>query len=140
MGASIYGLVSCTGRKYDLRPYIAIAGTVDIGRGLARGYVNVLTCWSICILSTSRMAALAIPLMVVIGPSRISSIPRLLCAFMFVVSACLLFNVPFFQSYMFRDSQDSFNDLLELDETVVDTSGRLTTWPMYIETAQNPFF
>lgn len=119
---------------------ISVGACVDWARGLKRGYVALCVTWGVCLLSESRMPVLAIPLLFLIGPWRITLRTRLICIAVVFVAGLAFFNTQSVQSNIFRQGEGTLEDLASFDAKKISSGGRLALWPMYFDAIEDFWF
>lgn len=118
----------------------AVAGIVDAGRGQRLGYAAVAIAALVCILSESRMPVLVIPLLFILGPTKLRIWKRVALGAIVIIGGLAFFYSGPVQENLFRAGKGSIADALSMDPHKLKTGGRLTAWPLYIEGMKDIWF
>jgi len=106
-----------------------------------RGYVALALIWTLCFVSASRMPAMVLPAVLILGSSRLTVHRRLALSVAIIAGGLLLlFPSKPMQRMLFRSGEGTFAELLELDPSRLHSGGRLTAWPMYIDAIRKSDF
>jgi hypothetical protein len=130
-----------TGNR-DAAMTVALVGCVllsGINRSLVYSYLSWAACIALIIFSQSRMAAVALLLLVIAHPLYKSVWHRLLAVVVLTACGLTVFYSPTFQHRTFYSGSGTLQDLFAGNG--VDTSGRQEAWPLiYDEALKQPVF
>jgi hypothetical protein len=151
--ACIYGIavVQCRSLLTDVEWYsiagiamtftlIAVAAVACISSGSKQGYITFIVCLLILFATQSRMPVLILPTILVFGCTGISLRVRTILCIVLICAGIFLFNSQPVQEDLFRRGYGTVHDAFSFDPEVVNLSGRLTAWPLFIQGIENIWF
>ena len=113
---------------------IAVAAMADFGAKSWHPWIVVIVCWLMMVLSESRMPVIAMPALLIVAPSALRAKTRLFFLLGFILLALIAFEQPYVQRSLFKsEAGGDIKDLMSLDPATVEASGRLITWPLFLD-------
>ena len=128
--------VAGTAMTFTLLTVAALAG---LRRAPAAGMAVFAISLGIMFVTESRMPVVVLPVLLVFGYRTISLRGRIVAAVVLVLLALALFQMAPVQENLFFSGYGTLGDLVSLDPEVVNLSGRLVAWPMYLGGIENPW-
>jgi O-antigen ligase len=118
---------------------LAVAACADLSSSPRKAILWLSVYFLILLLSESRMPVLAVPFIFGFGLNYVSWKKKTLIALAIIAGGLGLFYTGPVQENLFNSGYGTLAQLFSFDPTVLNTSGRLTAWPEFLNGIEHPW-